>query len=281
MNNNTKERICIVEGCGQKHDAKGYCRKHYYRWKTYGDPLEVRQIHGKYNSCTFEGCTNKHFSKGYCQKHYKRLQVHGNPSITLNEHGKYKECIVSGCNGKPRRKGFCPKHSSREFRHGNPHKVLRVKNRKKCIIEGCENKPYRRVSKKVNRLEKYCREHLYTNEEHKANNHKRRARKRNAFINDFTKKDWEECLEKFENSCAYCGNRARIQIEHVVPLAMQGVHSKENIIPACRSCNTSKQDVLFEEWYPRQLFYDREREQKIYKWMNYKMKSNKIQLQLF
>lgn len=32
-------RICIVPGCVNPHDAKGYCHVHYNRWKRYGDPL--------------------------------------------------------------------------------------------------------------------------------------------------------------------------------------------------------------------------------------------------
>jgi G:T-mismatch repair DNA endonuclease (very short patch repair protein) len=31
-------RICSVDGCDGKHDAKGFCKKHYARWHTYGNP---------------------------------------------------------------------------------------------------------------------------------------------------------------------------------------------------------------------------------------------------
>jgi hypothetical protein len=31
--------VCTVEGCGQPHDAKGYCHAHYNKWKRTGDPL--------------------------------------------------------------------------------------------------------------------------------------------------------------------------------------------------------------------------------------------------
>lgn len=29
---------CSVEGCTQRHHCKGYCNRHYRRWKKYGDP---------------------------------------------------------------------------------------------------------------------------------------------------------------------------------------------------------------------------------------------------
>lgn len=40
-------RICEIEGCGQKHAAKGYCISHYNRWKTHGDPEVVKQARGR------------------------------------------------------------------------------------------------------------------------------------------------------------------------------------------------------------------------------------------
>lgn len=33
-----KVRICIVGGCGNRHEARGYCRQHYRRHKLYGSP---------------------------------------------------------------------------------------------------------------------------------------------------------------------------------------------------------------------------------------------------
>ncbi len=32
-------QICSVDGCKSKHSAKGYCGKHYRKWRAYGDPL--------------------------------------------------------------------------------------------------------------------------------------------------------------------------------------------------------------------------------------------------
>jgi hypothetical protein len=30
---------CTVEGCESPHDSKGFCKRHYYYWSRYGDPL--------------------------------------------------------------------------------------------------------------------------------------------------------------------------------------------------------------------------------------------------
>lgn len=33
------QRVCSVEGCEKPHSCRGWCRKHYSRWKRHGDPL--------------------------------------------------------------------------------------------------------------------------------------------------------------------------------------------------------------------------------------------------
>lgn len=37
-------RTCSIDGCEGVHSGRGYCGKHYYRWKTYGDPLKLKRI---------------------------------------------------------------------------------------------------------------------------------------------------------------------------------------------------------------------------------------------
>jgi hypothetical protein len=41
-----KNRICSIAGCFKPHDAKGFCKKHYYRWSKYGtfDPLPQTKL---------------------------------------------------------------------------------------------------------------------------------------------------------------------------------------------------------------------------------------------
>jgi hypothetical protein len=33
--------VCSIEGCGQLNEARGYCKKHYQRWRTTGDPIKT------------------------------------------------------------------------------------------------------------------------------------------------------------------------------------------------------------------------------------------------
>ncbi len=78
---------------------------------------------------------------------------------------------------------------------------------------------------------------------------RRRARKLNAPIVDLTLRDWKEILREHNNCCAYCGvTGVRLEREHVVPLTRGGSHTKSNIVPACRTCNASKNSRTPQEW---------------------------------
>lgn len=46
--------------------------------------------------------------------------------------------------------------------------------------------------------------------------------------------------------CQYCGGQAE-NIDHVVPRSRGGPHDWENVVAACRKCNTRKEDRLPEE----------------------------------
>lgn len=46
--------------------------------------------------------------------------------------------------------------------------------------------------------------------------------------------------------CQYCGKPAE-NIDHVVPRSRGGTHSWDNVVAACRPCNTRKEDRLLSE----------------------------------
>ena len=46
--------------------------------------------------------------------------------------------------------------------------------------------------------------------------------------------------------CQYCGNRAE-SIDHIVPRSRGGRHEWENVVAACRRCNTTKRDRYLHE----------------------------------
>ncbi|OKL37357.1 HNH endonuclease [Domibacillus mangrovi] len=89
--------------------------------------------------------------------------------------------------------------------------------------------------------------------------------KRHRHRGDFslTDAEWENAVCHFNNECAYCGKKEKLTFEHVVPFSKGGSFGKENIIPACSTCNSSKNDLDYDHWYRNQPFYDETREQRI------------------
>ena len=85
--------------------------------------------------------------------------------------------------------------------------------------------------------------------------------------NNFTEEDWLYCKKYFNYCCAYCGNANNLTQEHVIPVTKGGTYTKNNIIPACTSCNCSKQNQDMHIWYKKQSFYDVNKERKIYQYI--------------
>lgn len=69
----------------------------------------------------------------------------------------------------------------------------------------------------------------------------RDARHRNAPIRDLTRAEWEEIKAEHNYCCAYCGKHMHnLTMDHVIPLSKGGSHTKSNIVPSCKSCNSRK-----------------------------------------
>lgn len=67
----------------------------------------------------------------------------------------------------------------------------------------------------------------------------------------FTDRDWARLVNRYGGRCAYCGEEATLQRDHVVPLALGGTHGPGNIVPACQPCNYSKGAVPLTVWRKR------------------------------
>lgn len=97
--------------------------------------------------------------------------------------------------------------------------------------------------------------------EHREAQHRRRAlmRQTPARIGGMTKQQWLEILEVNDHRCSYCLNRFDdLEMDHVVALTRGGLHTADNVVPACHTCNTSKNDKsLLEIFEPRLLIEQR------------------------
>lgn len=64
--------------------------------------------------------------------------------------------------------------------------------------------------------------------------------------NDFTEFEWYAMLVISRNRCYYCGEDMQNDPtrDHVIPISRGGENTKNNIVPACRMCNSRKQERL-------------------------------------
>lgn len=104
-----------------------------------------------------------------------------------------------------------------------------------------------------------------------------------------TTRQWNKIKNDFNSSCAYCGiseethikeHKERLHQDHFISLEMEGEYTHNNIIPACRKCNSSKHTRDFFEWYPSYEHYDKAREDVILEYLGY-INKHKQQLALF
>lgn len=135
-------KLCKVEDCDRKFEAKGLCSKHYQRFKKYGDPLVIK-LHKRYKGilCETKDCNEKAVSRGLCDKHYRRYKKYGDPLI-FKQHPPYKgtPCKIEDCNENISAKGLCDKHYQRFRKYGDPLFTIQHPPYKGavCKIESCD-----------------------------------------------------------------------------------------------------------------------------------------------
>lgn len=79
-------------------------------------------------------------------------------------------------------------------------------------------------------------------------------RRRAAGVAPISKDEWLTLLEEFDFRCAYCRcGDCKLTVDHFTPITRGGEHSLLNIVPACKSCNSSKRNQLIFLWLPKFL----------------------------
>ncbi len=82
--------------------------------------------------------------------------------------------------------------------------------------------------------------------------------------------EWKETMLFFGGECAYCGctpkKNQRLTRDHLEPVSAGGITAQENIVPACRKCNSSKGAEDFKTWFMKQDFFNQARLNKMFKW---------------
>lgn len=87
---------------------------------------------------------------------------------------------------------------------------------------------------------------------------------------DYNLVDWQDAMIHFKGSCSYCGEKQSRKLkmtrDHLTPVSEGGQTVRKNILPACGSCNSSKGNSNWKEWFLSKPFFDEQRMQAIEAW---------------
>jgi len=255
---------CLNCGCKKKHDARGLCHTCYAKIKRNNQLQKFPKIgKPKVLPATCEEC-GKHLvleAKGLCRNCYARRNYHknkGNKRIVI--------CSFCGKESMHESKGMCKACYTRAWRNGGVPvkkgerrkkkrqdiciecgelKEIQARNRcKRCYARWHRRnnpKTYKRYGEKYRKVPGYMKKAL-------ENKRKRRSRKR-GLLATLTEDEWLDTLKQYDYSCAYCSRKdVKLQREHWIPLSRGGEYTKENMVPACKSCNSKKGTMSGEEF---------------------------------
>lgn len=73
--------------------------------------------------------------------------------------------------------------------------------------------------------------------------HQRRRALKRTLPSTLTSAEWEDILATYGYQCAYCDKTwldCKLTQDHIVPISQGGGYTADNIVPACKSCNSRK-----------------------------------------
>jgi len=144
-------------------------------------------------------------------------------------------------------------------------KVYRGENKDK-ISKRNRDRRILNIDKMRARERKYQKDHP---EQRRLIVHNRNARIK-LLPHTFTIVQWRLAKEHFKNKCAFCDEEVPLTMEHFIATDNGGEFTKENIIPSCQSCNSSKGAREPIEWFREQVAYAECKETKILDYLGYK-----------
>lgn len=256
------DRTCSVDGCDGKVLARGWCGKHYQRWRVHGDPFAPPRPPGPAArlSCSVEGCDGLSNARGLCGRHYQQARRDG----CLPETKQWPTaCLASNCGARVYGHGLCRRHYARWRAYGSPEgpgnlepegrPAFGTKWCRKCgsyqplaefyigkrgpespckACRAIRGKQYRKANPPRTRSDK---------------NRRRRALERAARSERYTaieiadRDGWvcQICRSRIGRTLQFPHPRS-LSIDHIVPLAVGGDDTRVNVQAAHFRCNAAK-----------------------------------------
>lgn len=176
----------------------------------------------------------KHFYAGPCRK--------GHDSYRFTSNGRCAECLRLGCQTYYERHKDRENARSREYAKrdsaGNRERSRRwYENNRDAALE--RQKRRREVDRAKH--SRRAMEWYHANpEKASAQRRLRKARVRGA-VGNVTAAEWEAIKARYGQRCLCCGATDRpLTMDHVVPIALGGTHTPDNVQPLCGPCNRKK-----------------------------------------
>lgn len=245
------QRICSVPDCSAKHDARGYCRTHYSRWRK-GLPVvlacitcgaDVRTVNGAANycrpecrpECSEDGCSRQSRTRGLCAAHYDdlyKLELTGKPRAY--RWATEKRCVVCGATewrGKGRKvcSGRCKRLLARNG--GQPPPAIAECVRCGSVIDLTVRGKAGRKKRADTKMCAWCKA--------------RHGTRHRVSVMDVV-------AARGAEPCQICGEEVdlalrhpdlfRASIDHIVPYSRGGTHDLSNLQVVHLYCNYLKSD---------------------------------------
>lgn len=146
---------------------------------------------------------------------------------------------------------ICMANRGKEYRQNNAERIANYMSQwrtKHIERELDRSRQYQRANRNqvlANRREKYAENPDLA----RAQRDLKRAKKAGA-PGEYTADDVKARYKAQAGKCYYCSQdlNNEYQIDHVIPLSRGGSNWPENIVVACKSCNSSKRNKLLSEW---------------------------------
>jgi hypothetical protein len=168
------------------------------------------------------------------------------------------------------------RETSRRWREANPERV-RERDRRRYWRDPEKRRQYVRNwrarhpeyasesarrwhQNNLERAKEICRQWRAANPEKVLLLHQRRKARVKSLPFTLTKEEWVRTLTHWESCCAYCGEKLEtVTIDHYIPVSHPECPGTiaTNCVPACLSCNASKNNKDAAAWLTRQYGVDR------------------------